>query len=770
LRDVPLYNSRLLETYTEYFKVYYPNIDLERILQSAGITPFEIEDAGHWFTQDDVDRFYEAVLKETGNPSIAREAGRFIASNKASGTLRQYVIGFLSPGIAYWMVEKVSATLSRAHQVSSRVMGPSSVKILFEPREGVQEKPYQCENRIGLLESMARVFTNHYAAIDHPHCIHRGDKICEYDVSWEISPFLVWRRIGYYATALSVILAAGLLFWFPLSQWSLAALLLALVTLGIFFRASQLEKEDYARNLKSQGNAADQLINEINRHYNEALLVQEIGQAASSILDFDQLLRFMMETLQKRLDYGRGMVMLADEERTRLTYTMGYGYRPEQEETLKKTFFHLNRPGSKGPFVLTFKDQKPFLVNDISQLENTISERTADYVRKLNVKSFLSVPIIYEGKSEGILAVDTPRSKRILNQSDLSLLMGIAPQIGISINNARTYQKIRESEERFRALGENSPDIIFTLNESGTVTYINPAWEKILGHPGESVLGRYFTDFLKEDPEEERQLIRAFKRVRNHRETVKGVRTVLLSKDGSERILSMSGSPNVDEKSGKVGFIGIMTDITALEKNLDMLQSALQSTIDAMSIIVEARDPYTAGHQRRVSELACAIAEEMNLPEATIRGIRMGSMIHDIGKIYIPAEILSKPGKLSKIEFDMMKTHPEVGYHILKSIEFKTPVAEMVYQHHEKLDGSGYPRGISGNEILLEARILAVSDVVEAMASHRPYRPSLGIEAALEEITRKKGVLFDRTIVDTCVRLIRDEKFRFSQEDKPLLP
>ncbi len=437
---------------------------------------------------------------------------------------------------------------------------------------------------------------------------------------------------------------------------------------------------------------------------------------------------------------------------------------------MKKTYFHLDRPGSKGPFVVTFRDQKPFLVNDISQLENTLSEKTADYVKKLNVKSFLSVPILYEGKSEGVLAVDTPRSRRILNQSDLSLLMGIAPQIGISINNARTYQKIRESEERFRALGENSPDIIFTLNDNGTVTYINPAWEKILGHPAESVLGRYFTDFLRKDPDEERQLIRAFKRVRNHRETVKGVRTVLISKDGSERILTMSGSPNLDGKSGKVGFIGIMTDITALEKNLDMLQSALQSTIDAMSIIVEARDPYTAGHQRRVSELACAIAEEMNLPEATISGIRMGSMIHDIGKIYIPAEILSKPGKLSKIEFDMMKTHPEVGYHILKNIEFKTPVAEMVYQHHEKLNGSGYPRGISGEDILLEARILAVSDVVEAMASHRPYRPSLGIETALEEITQKKGVLFDETIVDTCVRLIREGKFQFSQEDKPLLP
>lgn len=733
------------------------------------MTKLEIDDAGHWFTQREVDGFYEAVLKETGNPSIAREAGRFIAARQVSGPLQQYVIGFLTPGIAYWMVEKVSATLTRAHNVNTEVTGPSSMKILFEPREGVQEKPYQCENRIGLLESMAKVFTNRYASIDHPSCIHRGDKRCEYNVSWSISPFLVWKRTGYYTTALSLLLAAGLLFWLPFFHWTLLSLFLALINLGFFFRASQLEKDDYARNLKSQGNAADQLINEINRHYNEALLIQEIGQAASNILDFDRLLRFMMETLQKRLDYGRGMVMMASEDGTRLVYTMGYGYRLEQEEILKKTYFHLDRPESKGPFVVTFREQKPFLVNDMAEITDVLSERTADYVKKLNVKSFLCVPILYEGKSEGILAVDTPRPKRVLNQSDLSLLMGIAPQIGISINNARTYQKIMESEERFRALGENSPDIIFTLNDTGTLTYINPAWEKILGHPQESVLGRFFTDFSRED-DEDRHLIRAFKRIRDNRETVKGIRTVLATMDGNERILRLSGSPNIDGKSGKVGVIGIMTDITALEKNLDTLQAALQSTIDAMSIIVEARDPYTAGHQRRVSELACAIAEEMNLPEATIHGLRMGSMIHDIGKIYIPAEILSKPGKLSKLEFDMMKTHPEVGYHILKNIEFKTPVAEMVYQHHEKLDGSGYPRGLSGDEILLEARILTVADVVEAMASHRPYRPSLGLEKALEEIIRQKNTLFDGKVVDTCVHLIRAGKFQFNQEDKPLLP
>lgn len=164
------------------------------------------------------------------------------------------------------------------------------------------------------------------------------------------------------------------------------------------------------------------------------------------------------------------------------------------------------------------------------------------------------------------------------------------------------------------------------------------------------------------------------------------------------------------------GAIGTIKDITDIEKNVERLGAALQSTIDAMAVIVESKDPYTSGHQKRVMAIAVAIAEELNLDEDKISGIRMAAMIHDIGKISVPAEILSKPGQLTDIEFGMIKAHPEAGYNILKNIEFMYPVAQIVYQHHEKMDGSGYPRGLSGNDILVEARIITVADVVEAMA------------------------------------------------------
>ncbi|HBJ75090.1 MAG TPA: histidine kinase, partial [Syntrophaceae bacterium] len=192
-------------------------------------------------------------------------------------------------------------------------------------------------------------------------------------------------------------------------------------------------------------------------------------------------------------------------------------------------------------------------------------------------------------------------------------------------------------------------------------------------------------------------------------------------------------------------------------------QSVMSSTIDAISIIVESRDPYTAGHQRRVTQLATAIAGELVLSEERIDLIRMGSLIHDIGKIYIPSEILTKPMKLNDIEYAMIKSHPEVARKILKQVDFIPTVVDMVYQHHERIDGSGYPEKLKRDDILIEARILAVADTVEAMATHRPYRAALGIEKALEEIKNQRGILYDEAVVDACLKLFLEKGFQFKE-------
>jgi putative two-component system response regulator len=207
----------------------------------------------------------------------------------------------------------------------------------------------------------------------------------------------------------------------------------------------------------------------------------------------------------------------------------------------------------------------------------------------------------------------------------------------------------------------------------------------------------------------------------------------------------------------------LKTALTDVQFNLDKFQRAMEGFVQAISVAVEKRDPYTAGHQQRVAELACAMAEDMGLEQDEIYGLRMASVIHDLGKITVPAGILSKPGKLSNLEYELIKSHVQAGYDILKQIEFPWPLADVILQHHERLNGSGYPQGLTEGDIMLQARILAVADVFETIASHRPYRPSLGLDHAIDELNRNSGVLYDPAVVGSCLRIIKQERFQSYQ-------
>jgi putative two-component system response regulator len=199
----------------------------------------------------------------------------------------------------------------------------------------------------------------------------------------------------------------------------------------------------------------------------------------------------------------------------------------------------------------------------------------------------------------------------------------------------------------------------------------------------------------------------------------------------------------------------------ALQNSLSNLRKSLEDTIRAMAMTVDSRDPYTAGHQKRVAELATAIGKDLGFSEDQLDGLRMAGVIHDLGKICVPSEILSKPGKINDYEFGLIKNHVQVGYDILKEIDFPWPIAQVVHQHHERMDGSGYLQGLCGDEILMEARVIGVADVVEAMAPHRPYRPALGIDKALEEISRNRATSYDPLVVDACMELFHSKEFQF---------
>ena len=244
--------------------------------------------------------------------------------------------------------------------------------------------------------------------------------------------------------------------------------------------------------------------------------------------------------------------------------------------------------------------------------------------------------------------------------------------------------------------------------------------------------------------------------------------TEKIHSDSSRSSCIVSANPFFGPDGELVGIVEDLKDIsrlkeaeTKLQRSFKKLRNALEGTIDAMSLVIEMRDPYTAGHQKRVTDLAVAIASELDFSADKIEGIRMAGLIHDIGKISVPAEILAKPGSINEKEFALIMDHPQVGYDILKAIEFPWPVAQIVRQHHERMDGSGYPQGLRGEDILLEARILAVADVVESIATYRPYRPALGLKKALKEISEQKNVLYDAQVVDACLKLYSENRFKF---------
>ncbi len=251
------------------------------------------------------------------------------------------------------------------------------------------------------------------------------------------------------------------------------------------------------------------------------------------------------------------------------------------------------------------------------------------------------------------------------------------------------------------------------------------------------------------------------------------VHRIIRKCDGEVRYVHEVSKELRDESGVAVRSIGTVHDVTErtlmeMERHEHemKLQRALRQTIDAVAQTVAKRDPYTADHQRRVSELSVAIAREMGLDDDTIEGIRLGATIHDLGKISTPIEILSRPGKLTEFEFALIKSHSVAGYDIVKDIDFPWPVADMIHQHHERLDGNGYPQGLKGDEIIIEAKILAVADVTEAMWSSRPYRPGLGIEAALDEIERGRGEVYDPEVVDSCRRLFLEKDFSFDNYEQ----
>ena len=622
LKDIPLYNSRIINNYIKYLMRRHSHLDVNEILRYASMTPYEVADENHWFTQKQINQFHEKLIQLSQDENIAREAGRYAASPEASGVIRQYFLGLVTPAAAYSMVGKAAKNWTRATTFESKKIASNKVEITVTPKAGVEEKSFQCENRIGSLEAVALLFQSKLPKVEHPECVFRGGKCCRYNFAFEKTLSSHLKQIR---NMVALLLLAVLTFSNFVDTQFTASILFPSSLVVVFLLtlvAGNREQVELRSSLNSLKFSSDRLLEQMEVNYNNAVMTNEIGRAISRQTSSSDVLQSIVKIFKKRLDYDRCMILLADSQKKRLLFRAGYGYSENQLKFLNKTAFNLDKKNSKGIFVVSFKEQKPFLINDVKEIEKDLSIKSHLFAQKMSSQAFICCPIVADGETLGLLAVDNLRSKRPLVHTDMSLMIGLASVLGISLSNA---------------------------------------------------------------------------------------------------------------------------DLMAARER------QLQSVLHALAASIDARDPMTAGHSEKVTEFAIGICDEMELPADYKEMIRVAALLHDYGKIGVPDNILKKPGRLTDREYEIVKTHSDKTRRILNRIQFEgiyRQVPVIAGSHHEKMDGSGYPQGLSGDEIPLGARIIAVADFFEAVTARRHYRGPINLKEAFRLIQEESGKTLDPKVVD----------------------
>ncbi|MGA7741726.1 MAG: HD domain-containing phosphohydrolase [Polyangia bacterium] len=621
-----LYNSRIIDNYIRLIDRKYPQVRVSTLLEYAGMTAHEVADEGHWFTQNQIDRFHEKLSFLTSNASIAREAGRYAASPDAMGAMKLLILGAVGPGRAYELIGRGASRLTRSSTFASRSLSSNRVEVTTTFEENVEEKPYQCENRMGFLEAVSLLFARGTPEVEHPECIFRGGRTCRYVISWRASRADRFRRVRNYAAAFLLPLVVLSVVHAPLSGSTQvlpgALAILALLTALCLW----LDKKDMVASLRSLFDSTHQLISQIEMNHNNAVLTSEIGHSISRRSGSVDVLSNVVKACKKWLDYDRCMILLADTGGKRLVFGAGYGHDERASKLLRHTAFHLDKPGSRGVFVLCFKQQKSFLVSNMEEIEKDLSLKSMSYAQELGAESFICCPIVSNGESIGVLVVDNVKTKRPLVETDRSLLIGVASVVGISLRNE---ELLKSKDRQFRSI------------------------------------------------------------------------------------------------------------------------------LQGLAASIDARDPLTRGHSEKVTEYAQGICDELGFSPEEREVISTAALLHDYGKLAVPDAILRKPGRLNPRERERVKIHAEQTERILRQISFEgiyRQVPAIAGAHHEKIDGSGYPRGLKGEEIPLGARIIAVADFFEAITAKRHYHEPMRREEAIAFLKREAGKGFEARLVDAFLR------------------
>ena len=444
-----LYSSNIISTFLKLIGKKYGYVDIAALLLHAGMEPYQVNDDGHWFTQKQVDLFYERLVELTHNPDIAREAGRFSSSHDNMTLMNRYILTMTDPAKVFEIMGKIAESYSRSAKYEPVKKSGTEIEITVTPFEGVREKPYQCQNRIGYFEAVVFGLNYLMPKIEHTECLFKGHASCKYRITWKESTARFLKRIRN-LYSLAALAAAPFAFFFLPSAVSLSALGAAFLGFATIVLTSEfLEKKEMKSSLDALRTTMEKFFENIHQNYNNALMVNEIGRIISKESQIDSLLLQVIETFKLRLDYDRGLIMLASADGRRLEYRSGFGYGKSEFNDLVETSFHLDKQESKGVFIVCYREKRPFLINDVDEIKDDLSGRSLEFVKKLGTKAFICCPILYENECLGVLAVDNVKSKRAIVESDMNLLMGIALEIGISVHNALL---IEERERQFRSI------------------------------------------------------------------------------------------------------------------------------------------------------------------------------------------------------------------------------------------------------------------------------------------------------------------------------
>jgi len=425
-----------------------------------------------------------------------------------------------------------------------------------------------------------------------------------------------------------------------------------------------------------------------------------------------------------------------------------------------------------------FKKHKPQIVVTDIKMPVMNGLEMIEKIKEIEPSTKFIVVSAYGEINYFIKAIELGVQGFILKPVNVNQLMGIIRELGNGIllqqeierkeeERKKSAKALQEQKAYFEHLFESSPEAVVVASNDGKILQINCKFSEMFGYAEEEAIGKALDELVAAD-----DLLNEATEYTKQVADGKDIRLETKRKTKSGKLLDVSilGTPIIIEGQ-QVAVYGIYRDITdrkraedELKASYERLRKLIEDTVNVLANVVELRDPYTAGHQHNVAQLGVAIAEEMKFSPDMIEGIRIGGTMHDIGKIKVPIRVLNKSEMLTDKEWEQIKNHPTVGYELLKDLDFPWQVAKMVQQHHERFNGSGYPNGLKNGEILMEARILAVADVIEAMANDRPYRQSLGLEIALEEIEDNKGILYDPDVVESAVRILKNGSFVFDKK------